>query len=84
MLVFLCILPFSSYSQITEKASQNLKDTVQRNSVLDSQNEDSISQNKDTIKTISKKKTFENRVNYSAKDSISIDMTDKRIYMYND
>ena len=87
--MFLCIFPVVSYSQIIEDTVQRNEDTAQPNAVLISQNEetiqpneDSISQNKDSVKTVSKKKTFESRVNYSAKDSISIDMTDKRIYMY--
>lgn len=63
MLIFFCILPLFSYSQVAK---------------------DSVPPSQDSIQIVKKKKTFESRVNYSAKDSIAIDMTDKRVFIYND
>lgn len=63
LLIFLCILPLFSYSQVAK---------------------DSVTPSQDSIQIVKKKKTFESRVNYSAKDSIAIDMTDKRVFIYND
>jgi len=82
--MLLCILPLFSYSQTTKDSILQNEDSAQRNAILISQNKDSISQNKDSVKVDNKKKTFENRVNYSAKDSISIDMTEKRVFLYNE
>lgn len=46
---------------------------------------DSTLSKKDTIsKTIPRKKTFEDRVNYSSKDSITIDLSLKKVFLYNE
>lgn len=46
---------------------------------------DSTLSNKDTLsKTIPRKKTFEDRVNYSSKDSITIDLSLKKVFLYNE
>jgi len=44
--------------------------------------QDSILQKQDTTQA-KKKKTFENRVDYSATDSIVTDLTEKKVYLYN-
>lgn len=91
VLMFLCILPILTFAQVTEDTAKPVEDSVQQNAVLNSPIKeliqpikDSISQIKDSTKTDKRKKTFEDRVNYSATDSIAIDMSDKRVYMYND
>lgn len=46
---------------------------------------DSTLSNKDILsKTIPRKKTFEDRVNYSSKDSITIDLSLKKVFLYNE
>ncbi len=46
---------------------------------------DSTLSKKDTLsKTIPRKKTFEDRVNYSSKDSITIDLSLKKVFLYNE
>ena len=46
---------------------------------------DSTLSNKDTLsKTIPRKKTFEDRVNYSSKDSITTDLSLKKVFLYNE
>lgn len=75
--MFLCILPFFA-------SSQNIADSVSITKDSIDLLRDSILNVSDSTKSIKKKKTFENRVNYSATDSIAIDLTQKRVYMYND
>lgn len=75
--MFLCILPFFA-------SSQNIADSVSFTRDSIDLLRDSILNVNDSTKSIKKKKTFENRVNYSSTDSIAIDMTQKRVYMYND
>jgi len=77
VLMFLCILPFFA-------SSQNIADSVSITKDSIDLLRDSILNVSDSTKSIKKKKTFENRVNYSATDSIAIDLTQKRVYMYND
>ncbi|MBP6430031.1 MAG: hypothetical protein KA273_06480, partial [Bacteroidales bacterium] len=91
VLMFLCILPILTFAQVTEDTAKPVEDSVQQNAVLNppikeliQPIKDSISQIKDSTKTDKRKKTFEDRVNYSATDSIAIDMSDKRVYMYNE
>ncbi|MDD2530307.1 MAG: putative LPS assembly protein LptD [Bacteroidales bacterium] len=79
--MFLCILPLFSYSQNEIDSTSNLL-----SSNIDSLNivSDTIISKNDTIKAPRRKKTFDERVNYSSKDSVAIDLSSKKVYLYND
>ncbi|MFA6200925.1 MAG: putative LPS assembly protein LptD [Bacteroidales bacterium] len=75
--MFLSILPIDSYAQTISDTISSRQDSL-------SFKADSLIIKKDSLSSPKKKKTFENRVNYSAKDSIVTDLTSKMVYMYND
>jgi len=75
--MFLSILPLNTYSQTISDTISSRQDSLSFKS-------DSLIIKKDSLSSTKKKKTFENRVNYSAKDSIVTDLTSKMVYMYND
>lgn len=73
--MFLCILPIIGYSQEIVQMANIQKDSI---SIIS----DSTLIKKDSLKVEKKKRTFESRVNYSAKDSIVIDLNDKIVHMF--
>ena len=75
--MFLSILPLNTYSQTISDTISSRQDSLSFKS-------DSLIIKKDSLSSTKKKKTFENRVNYSSKDSIVTDLTSKMVYMYND
>lgn len=78
LFVFLCFYCTDSYAQKDSTRTKLSFDTTF------AQVKDSLSLNKqDSTITKKKKKTFENRVDYSATDSIVTDLTEKKVYMYN-
>ena len=79
--MLLCIFPFCCYSQ-------NQTDTIPNNILSSSIDSlvsigDSTLLKNDSIKTKKRKKTFDERVNYSAQDSIAIDLDSKKVFLYN-
>ncbi len=74
--MFLCILPAYSYSQ-------NEIDSISNNISTNIDSLDLMEIKTDTLKTTKEKKTFNERVNYSAQDSIAIDLNSKKVFLYN-
>ena len=75
--MFLCILPANAYSQtISDTIALTSKDSL---SLI----KDSSAVKIDSLSLKKKKKIFEDRVNYSATDSIVTDLTSKMVFMYN-
>lgn len=73
--VIICLLIFLSVNTNNVFAQQIADSTINTNVKLSSN---------DSIIPLKKKKTFEDRVNYSSKDSITIDLSEKKVYLYNE